>query len=252
MGRTKERLQRGFASVFPRRGIVLLPEEETSRLLVEEAEKRKSRLVPVPTIPEKEIKRVFPTAYGREFLQNLRLVHAAAGVLQVDEKAIRKGEARTIPDFGALRFWSFERGRGRECYYCANGFSGNDPLSTELIFQKIMEKPFFRNLPKIGLLNLRGDRGDRTLQWIHALREKKLFGFNKIYVIGDQARLFQKKLCARDVHVEALMSESPADITETCFSGFEGKALLIGMGNLGGLGRTVVEYWEKTGQRNDL
>ena len=105
----------------------------------------------------------------------------------------------------------------------------------------------------IGLLNLRGDRGDRTLQWFEALRNGKFPEIQKLVCVGDHRLALARKL-KKYVRAELCTwgDFQPEEMLARLSAMVRDKALVIGMGNMGGVGERLVDYWEKAGTRYDL
>ena len=112
-----------------------------------------------------------------------------------------------------------------------------------------MLKKFWEAKEVVGLLNLRRDRGDRTIQWLNALEENVFPEFRKIFLIGEHAPAFQRRL-KRAAKTESfvLRSHLPQRIMEEVPRTVKGEAVLVGLGNMGGPGRDLVELWEREGK----
>jgi len=120
-----------------------------------------------------------------------------------------------------------------------NAFASNDPESTRRVFEKVKIASGIKD--KIsGLLNLRSDRGERTLQWINYLSQESM-GFEKLFVIGGHAEIVSRKL----KNVEVLSESDPKSLTEHIS---EDTKMIFGFGNIAGMGTALVEYWQAVGQ----
>jgi hypothetical protein len=130
-----------------------------------------------------------------------------------------------------------------------SAFAANEPESSELVLVELREKITRGDRPLVGLLNFRHDRGDRTMQWLDAQERGFFEGFRKIYLVGAHVHTLRIKKRARDRRVICPLSErSPSAITDKIVSQ-EGKAsVLIGLGNIGGIGGKLVEHWQKIGR----
>ena len=100
-------------------------------------------------------------------------------------------------------------------------------------------------------MNLRPDRGDRSLQWAEALESGRLDGFAAIAVIGSPARAFGARIRRKKADsgrtILALREKDPSRILERLASAAGASSVVIGMGNIGGLGAEIVAHWERTG-----
>jgi poly-gamma-glutamate synthase PgsB/CapB len=250
MGRSREEIAACLASAFPAQGTVILPEEEFFPIF-----EQKRRAIGTKLILARK------NAYGNmdpktalpheEFEANVRLALEAARVLGVGDETALRGMAKAAPDFGALRIWDAPGTAAGSVMSFVNAFAVNDPGSSREALDRIMDRPSLSGRPFIGLLNLREDRGDRTLQWAEALEMGDFDRLNRIAVIGGQARAFGRRLKKRagwpEGRLVVLKERTPAAVFRNLFRLAAGPAVVIGLGNIGGLGKGIVEYWERTG-----
>jgi poly-gamma-glutamate synthase PgsB/CapB len=250
MGRSREEIAACLASAFPARGTVILPEEEFFPIFEQKRRAIGTKLI----LPRKN-------AYGNmdpktalpheEFEANVRLALEAARVLGVGDETALRGMAKAAPDFGALRIWDAPGTAAGSVMSFVNAFAVNDPGSSREALDRIMDRPSLSGRPFIGLLNLREDRGDRTLQWAEALEMGDFDRLTRIAVIGGQARAFGRRLKKRagwpEDRLVVLKERTPAGVFRNLFRLAAGPAVVIGLGNIGGLGKGIVEYWERTG-----
>ena len=176
-----------------------------------------------------------------EFSENLDLVVSAARALNVDDKTIVKGIQNAVHDRGRLRIWNLEVEGKR--IYVVNGFAANDPESTLKVLEKAQEILAGSTSGMSGLLNLRRDRPDRTLQWIEELNSGMAERFSGIYVLGGHANVVRRKT----VSAEVLSWKTPEEITRTIALGMQNNGILFGFGNIAGPGHQLVEYWQREG-----
>jgi poly-gamma-glutamate synthase PgsB/CapB len=206
-----------------------------------------------------------------EFGPNLDLVRAAARSLGVAEEVIQEGLRNAQPDVGALREWAYTCRASCEPWLLVNAFAANDPESTLGIYDHIMEEEGIGPEACVGLLSLRPDRGDRTLQWAQALEAGALTRFRRLYLAGLHGPALKHRLrrhpekgrirLLRLTHPDGIMSQllgrcqggdgPPVDVGKErpdSPRASRGEQLLFGFGNIAGLGRSLVEYWQKEGE----
>ncbi|MFC1575664.1 Mur ligase family protein, partial [Gemmatimonadota bacterium] len=188
-GDTRDSVARVLALDVPPGTRALVPQEEWEPAFGALVEEGGGTSVQVPAMEDR------PGAAFLEAGPNLDLVWAAARLLGVEEEAIHRGVGRAGMDLGALRVWDYPaEGGGGPSWRVVNAFAANDPASTLHLFDRVMEaQPALAGKP-VGLLNLRADRGDRTLQWVEALRESALTRFSRLYVAGFHARALRHQL----------------------------------------------------------
>jgi poly-gamma-glutamate synthase PgsB/CapB len=185
------------------------------------------------------------------FGENDDLVCAAARSLGIDDGAIREGIGRARGDIGALGIWRYEPADMRAPCFLVNAFAANDPESTALIHDAVMAALNVGWERCVGLLSLRSDRGDRTLQWVKALRHGFLDRFSRLYVLGRHAPALALRLRRYDdaARIEVLRGTRPTEITQTAASGIpEAGGAVFGFGNIGGVGEALVAHWSEVGE----
>ncbi|HSW29834.1 MAG TPA: Mur ligase family protein [Longimicrobiales bacterium] len=222
-----------------------------------------------------------PGAHGLPrptFPENLDLVVAAARRLGVGDDALRHGIASARHDVGALGIWKARPHTGREHdaatppTFLVNAFAANDPGATMRVHGEVMEQlgvptgsaPAGARLPCVGLLSLRADRGDRTLQWADALAEGLLGRFDALLVTGLHAAALERRVRrvrdrasrppgeppeAPPTPIRVVRRASPERLTRAALSelGPDG-GVVFGFGNIGGPGVELVEHWSRTGE----
>lgn len=265
-GTTPETVASVLALDVPPGATALLPEAEWELVFAERVARAGGSVERVPsgTAPA-------PDGHG-QFASNLDLVWAAARILGVGEETIRRGLERARGDLGALRIWRYPGRAQREAeavgragalpwpepWLLVNAFAANDPESTLRVYDEVRGGLGVDGRPCVGLLSLRADRGDRTLQWIEALEQGFLARFRRLYVLGLHARALKHRLgrVPGVEKVEVLAASHPRRMMERITSGAglgEGEGgLLFGFGNIGGLGERMVRYWNKTGEPHGI
>jgi hypothetical protein len=170
-------------------------------------------------------------------------VVALAEHLNIDDKTVMAGVEKTAGDVGSLRIWKHRCDESGKAVFFVNGFAANDPDSTWRVLQEVK-----RVLPDtwgrpIGLLSLRSDRGDRTLQWLDALRDRFSGLLDTLYVAGAHANIFRKKV----QRTKVLKNKSPERMTKTMMADAEDGTVIFGFGNMMGTGKRLVTYWSEIG-----
>jgi len=253
MGPDKEDIARCFASVIPKRSTVFLPAEELYPVFQKKIKDAQARIITVPKDQSGMDEKWRARLPANEFGQNIRLALAVAEFLEIDQEKAYHGLIKARPDFGSLKVWEAECGSPEKTWYFVSAFAANDPESTKDVLIKIEEKGLFKDRKRIGLLNLRADRGARTIQWSKALRDESAFSFDKLVFVGEHARALKRKLKSQ-VKAEILVfkTKKPEKLMKQMSLLEAQETVLVGMGNMGGMGQLLVEYWEEVGRRHDL
>jgi poly-gamma-glutamate synthase PgsB/CapB len=254
MGETREEIAACLASAFPRNGIVVIPEEEVLPVFAERAAKFGTKLVLFRKNPASAAD--LQAGPAGIFAKNAGLAAEVARVLGIEDAVARRGISDARPDFGSLRAWdASDDGTGRPFGF-VSAFAANDPDSTREVLAGVLADPTFSGRALFGLLSLRWDRGDRTLQWARAFEEGAFDGFTSIGLVGGQARALFHRLtrspAGRNGRFLVLEERSPERIFRQLAALATGPALVVGMGNIRGPGVAIVEHWERKGRPHDL
>lgn len=245
MGGSRQSAARCLANAIDKNMTVLVPEEECTDVFEETALRLGSKLVRVP--PSSARLSVF------EHEENIRLALAVTENLGVDAPTALRGMERARRDLGALKIWSADIGSPPHRWRLVSLFAANDPESCRKTLSRLQG---MGELPKddlIGLLCLRHDRGDRSFQWLRALRDDTFPELARLFLVGGHARLVGCRLrntTTRPTHV--LRQRAPETIMEAISRESREGTVLVGMGNMGGFGKELVAYWNRTGKPHDL
>jgi len=248
-GRTRGEVASVLALDVPPGARAFVPEAECEEGFQELVAEGGGEMVKVPTGES-----LFPGGFG-EFGANLDLVWAAARSMGVTDDVIREGLGNAREDVGALKSWRFTSGEGRDPWLLVSAFAANDPESTLGIYDRIVEHEGIGPEACIGLLSLRSDRGDRSLQWAHALEVGTLSRFRRLFVAGLHAHALKHRLRHHPQawRIEVLRPSHPEGIMTQLLGGEEdGGGFLFGFGNIAGLGRTMVSHWRKVGEPHGI
>ena len=253
IGDSREEIARCFASAIPPKSTVFVPEEEFYPAFQWMADKAGARLLKVPlglSIGKNEQRENIP---GHAFEQNFRLALAVVEFLGKDRDRAYKAAVRALPDFGGLKVWEVKRDSCVTGWYFVSAFAANDPETTKDVLNKLENRGLFKGRRRIGLLNLRKDKGARTMQWFDALQEEEAYAFDRLFFVGEHAQALKDKLQRRiKPEITALRRKKPEDLIVQIADLEKRESVIVGIGNMGGIGRSFVEYWEKVGSRYDI
>jgi poly-gamma-glutamate synthase PgsB/CapB len=266
LGRSKDDIARSLASAFPERADIFIPKEEVYPVFEEAAARTASRLHPVAPSASVERRGEGAPLPFDAFEPNVRLALAVLASLGVGEETAMRGMAKATPDFGSLRVWRGRFGDPPRPAVCVSAFAANDPESSAAALLKIGgEFPTHRrdvggNSPhtsrrSVGLLSLREDRGDRTLQWVRAAHEGFFRDFARVVLLGPPARAAQRKIRKSPLPGGTVFSvydgSSPEVLMNRVVSAAPGEPVVVGLGNIVGPGERLVRYWEERGEPDD-
>lgn len=257
LGHDKEEVARRIMAAIPAGTVVFLPEEELRPWMTILARKKGFELK-VVGISSKvaSLSELLPYS---EFEPNLHLALAVLEYVEIPEARIRLAWSRLHPDYGRLRVWKIKYNKNR-FFYFVSLFAANDPESSLLALEFITHKMGWQENPKIGLLSLRADRGDRTAQWADFLKSGKANFLETLVLTGPGARALRLKIrkslekVGRDIQLiltrrpEASLGEI-IRIVEECQKTRPDAcqdSLVFGLGNIGGFGSQLIDYLERT------
>jgi poly-gamma-glutamate synthase PgsB/CapB len=257
-GRTREEIARSLSSAIRPGCTVLVPEEDSFPVFEKAAVRVGAKLVRVPAGGNGID--VAALRIPAEFEVNVRLALAAADCCGLDRSVALAGMIKAKPDLGGLRILKARLGEPPALWHLASAFAANDPESTRLALAKLGEFIPGCGVRRSAILNLRQDRGDRTLQWLEALKGGFFAGFESVAIVGTPAvaALRRKvKRLARDSRIAAgqvivLSERSPERITRlVTVKAPRAGGLIVGVGNMGGLGRGLLEHWERLSSQTE-
>jgi poly-gamma-glutamate synthase PgsB/CapB len=235
MGGTEEKIASVFRLAIPPGSTAFVPEADARHFSAQKLIEKVADNACAPVLA------LHPELRDREFIGDLDLVYSLAKHLGIPEAAILAGILKTRHDIGHLRIWVW-RSETRT-YYLGNAFAANDPDSTLRALAKVRDL-----LPSVsgvaGFLSLRADRPDRTAQWISELKGGALSRFDTLFVTGACSKVVRRRLGG----VRVIKPSSPEQIMTMLGTVLEDRTLVFGFGNMAGAGRTLVEYWARTGE----
>jgi len=176
------------------------------------------------------------------FTENIDLVFSVSEFLGIEAKIIQKGIEKAEMDTGRLEVYRL-RHKTRDVYF-VNSFAANDPHSSSLVMEKILGLMNIVEPVIYGLLSLRSDRGERSRQWLDFVSADGN-AFKNIFITGMHANVFIREL----EKSEKIKVDKPGEITDHILSRVENRALIFGLANIKGTGKSLVEYWKREGER---
>jgi len=254
MGSTPAEIAKSFSAAIPFHGTVFVPEEEFFSVFEKTARQRGSKIIRVPDPVSSPSNKEKSQRIRYEWEQNIRLAEKVGSFLKLEKWAVRSGMDKSRPDVGSLRIWSIREGAGSSKWLAVSAFAANDPGSTKEVLERLRKQGLFSDRRAIGILNLREDRGERTIQWFKAIQKGRFPEFDGIMLLGRQSGILKRKFSSSKTDTVFWNSRSsdPDDIMKYLFSETQGKVTLVGMGNMGGMGCRLVDLWEKTGDAYDV
>jgi poly-gamma-glutamate synthase PgsB/CapB len=249
-GNKKSDVARALSRSIPARGIVVCGEGEDLPEIRQAALEKDARLIVAPRLSSAIPREPLPRLGYTEFEENISLALAVCGLLGIDgELALRSMES-VVPDLGALREWRWKDAEGGGMIRFINAFAANDPESSlKAIDRALVDTE--EDIPVVGVLSLREDRGERTVQWLETFADGLPERFSSLYAIGAHARIVERRLRKRGCRCSALRTTDAASIVTSICRENPGDVCLVGFGNIVGLGAEILAYCEGRGDRHE-
>lgn len=244
MGKTEDEIASVLSLDIPEKARVYIPEKENRQIFQTVVHNGDGELIIVPEGISSPLQQLAPELKKTEFSDNIDIVYTLAKHLNIDQMVTIEGIRNTKHDIGTFKIWKYCIQDTQKTCYLINGFAANDPESTMRLISKTEEILPSASDKLTGLLSLRPDRGDRTLQWINALQDRPFDCFSRIYVTGVHSKIMKRKL--KFTHI--LKNGPPEKMTELIVTDLEDQAVIFGFGNLVGMGRRLIDCWNTIGE----
>ncbi|MCC6746022.1 MAG: poly-gamma-glutamate synthase PgsB [Deltaproteobacteria bacterium] len=231
-----------LAGMIPVEGTLFTAERRLADVFQRCAADRKSACV---TLTEQQVQSVTSEELARfpyiEHAENLALALAVCAAVGVPREQALEGMWAAQPDPGVMAHYEVQF-FGRTIHF-VNGFAANDPESTERVWRIALAR-YPEVTTRIAVFNCRADRPDRSLQlgsayvgWPQA---------DQVVLIGSGTYLFGRAAATEGLEVSRLVfadDHTVEQIFEDIVEVAGSSALVVGMGNIGGLGLPLVRHF---------
>lgn len=237
MGPTLSDVAIALSSVIPRNGTAVVGEARYRAVLDRVADARGSKLV---VARRDDLPPSAMDGFGYvEHEENVATALAVTRLFKVPDTTALRGMHRAAPDIGACTRWEIEHG-GRSIEF-VNAFAANDLESTVAMWQRLgFGLP--QEATTVALLNLRGDRIERSLQFADAAGGALRADY--YFLVGDYnasvLRRYRRRIAGD--RLLALGQTSPREIFDRIAERSSRRARVGAIGNIGGLGREILRY----------
>lgn len=236
MGPTLEDVAYHISLTLPRDGIAFTTEKRFFRLLAETAVRRRAKLVYVD--PDDWVSEGDLEGFSYfEHPENVALALSVAEYFGIRKEDALYGMYNTVPDPGVMRVYKIDVSGGEVFLY--NALAANDPQSTEYILNRVRMKHPNSNI--VCLMVIRPDRPQRTEAFGKVIGET-LLG-DKYVVCGTPTTPLINKLIKRGVHKDRVFNlegATPNQIRDLCIELVESGDVIFAMGNIVGLGESII------------
>lgn len=252
MGPTTRDVARAISNTIPEHGKLFTSEKEHLPLISEIARERNTELF---VINHDDIARISEETMQEfpylEHKENVALALKVCQSLGVNPQVALKGMYSATPDVGVLKIHRIRTESSGKLMHFVNAFAANDPDSSAIIWQMVQDR-FPVTIPKILILNTRSDRLQRSQQ----LGMLICNGLNaRWYVlVGQSTRVLETTALRHGIDPSKIIKMDKercvSNVFEKMLQLTECESVIIGMGNIGGIGNEIANYFERLGSRN--
>ena len=243
MGNELHEIAGVFSNSIYKKSKVFVLKSEINQVFLSTIKKMDATLFEVNKGESATIHGSIPEVKKIHFTENIDLVFALCKNLKIDSSTVTNGLNEVKDTCEAIKIKEYRSDKTKKTYYFVNGFSANDPESTIKVISKMKELLPLSSVKIVGILNLRPDRGERTVQWVKTLKNGAIDLFEKVYVTGAHSRIVKRKLD----RVKILKEKSPEGILHKIFTETENRSVIFGFGNIKGAGNLLVKHWDQMG-----
>jgi len=248
MGYTVEEIASVLARTIPANKDFFTAEDKIPHVLKRLANEKKANIffTSPDSVSDEEMKHF-------KYIEHKENVALALGVCMhcgVPRTTAIEGMYKAIPDEGALtrlRINSF----GKQIDFF-NAFAANDPQSTLMIWKRLNKENYLNGI-KILLLNTRHDRLDRAKQLAEMTAKEIGSESDTLVLIGQSTEVVESmaKSYGYKNRIINIGWTTPEAVFEAILSVTPDISSIVAIGNIGGMGGQVVNYFENRSKIND-
>ena len=242
MGPTLEDVARSLSRGMPVGGVCVTAEDDLFDVLKQEADRRHCRLVYAD--PRSVLDEEMEGFEYFTFKENVAIALAVAQELGIDRGGALNGMWAAAPDPGVLTVESYHL-EGK-IVRLANIFAANDPNSTVMNFQRLLDAQAIRP-PIFTLINCRPDRIERNRQMGEIVPQLLT---EKLFLIGHPTRSAIASLPSGfegEVVDLGGLDRDGEEIFRGIMAKVDEEASLVAIGNIHGQGEMLLEHLEHLG-----
>lgn len=185
-----------------------------------------------------------------EHKENVSLALAVCNHLGIDKFTALRGMYKAVPDGGALTCYTIKLFEKKIKFY--NAFAANDPQSTFMIWKKLRSDSCIEGT-KIILLNTRHDRLDRARQLAEMIGREIHNEADHLLLIGQSTDVVEGMAISSGFNKNKIVNVGwvePDKVFESILSHTKKNSTVFSIGNIGGMGARVVEYFKNRSNGN--
>jgi poly-gamma-glutamate synthase PgsB/CapB len=242
MGYTLQEIAEALGNTIPRNQHLFTAENQTLKH-IEEVSKKQNTILHIANPHSVTYEEMNGFDYV-EHKENVALALLVCEHLAIDRKVALQGMYNAAPDAGVLKLSKVVAYQKNINFY--NAFAANDPQSTLMIWEKIKEEIGFRGT-KIILLNTRQDRLDRARQLTTMIGSELNNRIDYLFLIGQSTEVVEEMSVNSGLKRNKILNlgwTEPETVFESVLAYTEKESTVLAIGNMGGMGGKVVEFFE--------
>ncbi|MDY6914119.1 MAG: poly-gamma-glutamate synthase PgsB [Planctomycetota bacterium] len=180
-----------------------------------------------------------------EHAENVAMALAVCQAAGVPREIAMEGMVCARPDPGALRVYRGQTDQGR--WNFAAAFAANDPLSSMMLWDLLMQR-YPDHTRRILVVNCRADRLDRSKQLGQMMAQH--IQADLYVLVGMETHTAMRQAQLSGLAPERIVDMEKAtapQVYEYLMKSIKGNTLLVGIGNIRGLGVELSERFQKAG-----
>ncbi len=248
MGYTLPEIAKVLSKTIPNNQNFFMAETGASDILKQTAEKNNSKVhIAKPESVSNEEMKEFKYIEHKE---NVAMALKVCNHLAIDRVTALRGMYKANPDAGALKLYRVNAFNKITNFF--NAFAANDYQSTLMIWKMIKQEIGFKG-PKIVLLNTRHDRMDRAKQLTEMLGKNLCEEMDYLMLIGQSTDVVKDLSISEGVDRKKIINlgwTEPSLVFEKVLSYTEDESTVVAIGNMGGMGAKVANFFENRSIKN--
>lgn len=245
MGPGLKNVTRSLCNTIPQHGILFTAENKVLPIIQNEAKKLNAKVI-ISDDSGISNENLLGFSYI-EHKENVGLSLEVCNHFGIDAKTALEGMYKAKPDIGAMEIYK-HASNDTELHF-VHAFAANDPESTEFVINSV--KQLYPDTHAVAIvLSTRADRIYRSKQLILMLKEVK---YDHLYLIGEQTNTIFNYAVNHKIDKKKITACGwiTGDKLTNCVAKLPAKEILMmGIGNIGGNGGFIVEYFKKRNIKN--
>jgi gamma-polyglutamate synthase len=240
MGPGLKNVTRSLCNTIPKHGVLFTAENKVFPIMQKEAKKVHCEII---QSNDSEISNENMQGFSYiEHKENVALSLKVCAHFGIDKKTALDGMYKAQPDIGAMEIYK-HKNKDKELHF-VHAFAANDPESTEFVINSVRE--LYPHTHAVGIvLSTRADRIFRSKQLVCMLKE---IDYDHLYLIGEQTNTIFSYAMSNKLDKNKITDcgwTTGLKLTNCAVKLPAKEILMMGIGNIGGNGGVIVDYYKK-------